>query len=112
MAGRVHAVVDGEVPADQISSHGSLFAGQEFGLADFIGLVFAVIDPDDAGVSCAGATVYLFVKGLWPTTTATKTCKEQNTCYWLVWYVWFGRAELANCFVSRRMEERKRKERG
>lgn len=51
MAGRVHAVVDGEVSADQISSHGGLFAGEEFGLADFIGLVLAVIDPDDAGVS-------------------------------------------------------------
>lgn len=51
MAGRVHAVVDREVPADQISSHGGLFAGQEFGLADFIGLVFTVIDPDDTSVS-------------------------------------------------------------
>ena len=50
----IHTVVDGEVAADEIGAHGGVFAGQGLGLVDYVGLVFAVVDADDAGVAGVG----------------------------------------------------------
>lgn len=51
--GRVHAIVDGEIPANQIGAHGGVFAGHNLGLVDFVALVLAVVDAYHAGVPCA-----------------------------------------------------------
>jgi hypothetical protein len=45
MAGRVFAIVDREVAADQVSTHGSVLVGQDFALIGGIGMIFAVVDP-------------------------------------------------------------------
>lgn len=51
MARRIHAVVDGEVAADQVGSHGRALAGERLIAADIVGSVLAVVDPHGAGVS-------------------------------------------------------------
>jgi len=45
MAGRVFAIVDREVAADQVSTHGSVLVGQDFALIGGICVIFAVVDP-------------------------------------------------------------------
>ena len=47
----VHAVVDGEVAADQVRAHCSIFLGQGLRLVNGVGLILAVIDADNASVS-------------------------------------------------------------
>lgn len=70
VATRVHAVIDGEVAADQIGAHGCIFARQGLGFVDDIRLVFAVVDPRNACVpSCCGVS---FVGWFWPAAAATE----------------------------------------
>lgn len=47
----IHAVVDGEVAADQVRAHGGILAGQQLGGTDGVGLIFAVVNADGAGVA-------------------------------------------------------------
>lgn len=49
MTGGIHAVVDGEISTNQVRAHGSIFTRYFLGLADRVGLVFAVVHTDDAG---------------------------------------------------------------
>lgn len=65
MAGGIHAVVDGEVAADEIGAHGGVFAGQGLGFVDYVGLVFAVVDADDAGVAGFGGSGGFGCCGCW-----------------------------------------------
>ena len=51
----VLSIVDREVPADQISSHGSVLACEIVGLVVGSRLVFAVVDADNACVAGTGA---------------------------------------------------------
>lgn len=71
VAGRVHAVVDGKVPANQVGSHGGVFARQCLGLPDGVGLVFPVIHAHDARVA-RGSAKWL-VKRLRPAATSAET---------------------------------------
>lgn len=54
MTSGIHAIVDGEVAADEVRAHGGVFAGQGLGFVDYVGLVFAVVDADYAGVAGVG----------------------------------------------------------
>lgn len=71
VASRIHAVVDGEVAADQIGAHGGILARQNVVLKDGVGLVFAVVDADDAGIpACASKRL---IERLRPAATSTET---------------------------------------
>lgn len=70
MAGRVHAIVDGEVAADHVRAHGGVLLGQLLGFADGVGLVFAVVDAHDAGVAIG--TRVGFVERVRPAATAAE----------------------------------------
>lgn len=48
---RIHAIIDAEVAADQVRAHGGAFARERLRGMDSVGLVFAVVDADDAGVA-------------------------------------------------------------
>lgn len=48
---RVHAVVDGEIAADQVRPHGGALAREDLGFIGDVRLVFAVVHADDAGVA-------------------------------------------------------------
>lgn len=50
MPRRVHAVVDGEIAADQVRAHGGVFAGYRRRGTGCVRLVLAVVDPHDAAV--------------------------------------------------------------
>lgn len=47
----VHAIVDGEIAADQVRAHGGVLAGQQLRGAQRVCLVFAVVHPYGAGVA-------------------------------------------------------------
>jgi hypothetical protein len=64
----VHSVIDREVAADQIGSHGGVFPGQGLGLVHRVGLVFAVVDADGTAVP-RGRSVAL-VQRVWPAPSA------------------------------------------
>ncbi|RLL94274.1 hypothetical protein CFD26_103533 [Aspergillus turcosus] len=51
MASRIHAVVDGKVPTNQVRTHGRILTGKGLGFAYGIRLVFAVVNAHNAGVS-------------------------------------------------------------
>lgn len=70
--GRVHAVVDGEIAADQVRAHGGVFAGLRLGRTDCVGDVFAVVDADDACVAFWGAVG--FVGWFGPVAAAAEAC--------------------------------------
>jgi len=72
VATRIHAVVDGEIAADQVCAHGGVFARQCFGFVDGIRLVFAVVDSRYACVPCCCGVG--FVGWFWPATAATEAC--------------------------------------
>jgi hypothetical protein len=74
MARRIHAVVDGEVPTDQVRPHGRILTGKGLGFAHGICLVFAVVDTHNAGVSAC--TCVGLVLRFWPAAASTKTCFE------------------------------------
>ena len=80
VAGRVHAITDGEVAADEVSPHGCVFAGEDFVLIGGVGMIFAVVDANDA--FDAGSGIVRLVHGLWPLSTLAKTWKaiHQHLC--------------------------------
>lgn len=51
MAGRVHAVVDGEIAANEIGAHRCVLLGQSLRFVDGVSLIFAVIDANDTSVA-------------------------------------------------------------
>lgn len=51
MSRRIHAVVDREVAADQVCTHGGALARERLIAADTVRSVLAVVDPHSAGVS-------------------------------------------------------------
>lgn len=51
MSLRIHAIVNAEVAADQVRAHGCVFARKRLRGVDGVGLVFAVVDTNDAGVA-------------------------------------------------------------
>lgn len=58
MACRVHAVIDGEVAADQVGTHGGALARKRLVTADTVCSVLAVVDPHGA---CISAVAYVGV---------------------------------------------------
>lgn len=70
MPGRVHAVVDREIAADQVRAHGGVFAGLRLGSAECVCLVLAVVDSDYACVSVWGGEG--LVGWLWPVAAAAE----------------------------------------
>ena len=54
MAGRIHAVVDGEVAADQVRTHGCVLAGKEIRFIRGVRLVLAIIDASNASIPSPG----------------------------------------------------------
>ena len=72
MAWRVHAIIDGEIPADQVGTHGSVLSGQDLGFIGCAGLVLAVIDAGNAGVADPGTIG--FVDRLGPLATSAQVC--------------------------------------
>ena len=72
VAGGIHAIIDGEVSANQVRAHGSVFARQRLVLADGVCLVFPVIHAHDAR-EARGRPKGL-VKRLRPTAASAKTC--------------------------------------
>lgn len=71
MAGGIHAVIDGEIAANQVCTHGSILTSKELRLVRCVSLVFAVVDAGNAGVSSSGAV--RLVGGLGPLATAAQT---------------------------------------
>ena len=71
MAGGIHAVIDREIAANQVCTHGSILTSEELRLICCVRLVFAVVDAGNAGVSSSGAV--RFVGWLWPLATAAQT---------------------------------------
>ena len=70
MSSRIHAVVDGEVAADQVRTHSGVLAGQSLRRADRVRLIFSIIDTDDAAVAFwSGAG---FVRWILPAATAAE----------------------------------------
>lgn len=76
MTSRIHAVVHREIPANQIRAHGSVLAGHYFRLADWVGLVFAVIHADYAG-EARGALEGVIV-WFWPVSAFAEACYCQS----------------------------------
>jgi hypothetical protein len=77
MARRIHAVVDGEVPTNQVRTHGRILTGKGLGFAYGIRLIFAVVDAHNAGVPACSCV--RFVQRFWPAAASTKTC---FSCHW------------------------------
>lgn len=50
-SGRIHPIIDGEIPADQVRPHCRILTGQCFGLICRIGLVLSVVDTCNAGIA-------------------------------------------------------------
>lgn len=50
MSRRVHAVVDGEIAADQVRAHRGVFPRRRRRPAHVVGLIFPVVDPHCADV--------------------------------------------------------------
>lgn len=71
MARGIHAVIDGEIAANQVCTHGSILTSEELRLVCRVRLVFAIVDAGDAGVSSTGAV--RFVGWLGPLATAAQT---------------------------------------
>jgi hypothetical protein len=72
MARWIHAVVDGEVPTNQVRPHGRILTGKGLGFVHRICLVFAVVDAHNAGVSAC--TFVGLVQRFWPAAASTKAC--------------------------------------
>ena len=70
--GRIHSIVDREVPADQVRPHSCILTGQCLGLVCCVSLVLSVVDTRDAGV--AALRTVCFVMRVWPLTPTAKTC--------------------------------------
>lgn len=59
----VHAIVDGEIAADQVRAHSGVLAGQQLRGAQRVGLVFAVVHPYGAGVAVDFGVVIVTIGG-------------------------------------------------
>lgn len=66
----VHAIIDREVPADQVGTHGRVLSGQDLGFIGCAGLVLAVIDAGNAGIADPGTIG--FVDRLGPLATSAQ----------------------------------------
>ena len=71
MTSRIHPIVDTEVTADQVSTHGGILACKHFVTIGCVGMVFAIIDANNAGITRVRRV--RLVQGLWPLTTLAKT---------------------------------------
>lgn len=83
MPSRVHAVIDGEVAADQVGAHRGTFASECFTTTDSICLVFAIVNANNARVAAGvGKRV---VSGLRPVAAAAEAWVGLLACY----SIWF-----------------------
>lgn len=71
VARRVHAIVDREVAADEVSTHGRVLTRERIRLVHCVGLVLAMIDPYCTAVPCR--RLVEFVPGFRPVTPAAKS---------------------------------------
>ncbi|KAE8392023.1 hypothetical protein BDV23DRAFT_151955 [Aspergillus alliaceus] len=74
MSSWIHAIVDGEVTADEICPHGGILPSQGVGLKNTVCLVFPVIDADNAGMP--GRASIGLVLGLWPAAASAETYSQ------------------------------------
>lgn len=51
MPSRVHAVIDGEVAANQVGAHRGTFTSERFIDTDSVSLVFAIVDANNARIA-------------------------------------------------------------
>lgn len=72
MARRVHSIVDGKVPTQQVGPHGSIFPGQRITRKVGVGLIFPVVHRHHASIATRGA-VGLILR-MRPAPTVTKPC--------------------------------------
>lgn len=66
VAGRIHSVIDGKVPADQISTHGRVLTGKHFACVGGVRLIFPVIDTRHTGKASTGAIGFVVRFGPFP----------------------------------------------
>ena len=71
MSRRILALVDGKVTADEVSTHGGLFSGQCFRLADSVRLIFAMVDSHRTAVP--GRCLIELVSRVGPLTSTAET---------------------------------------
>ena len=71
MACGIHAVTDAEVAADHVGAHGGILSCKRLIVVFRLGLVFAVVDADNAAVPSRRAVG--FIQWIWPVTTLAKT---------------------------------------
>ena len=72
----IHAIVDGEVSADEIRSHGGVLPGQRLRLVHHVCLILAVIDSSGAAV--ASRTLEALVHRIGPAAPAAETWEAQH----------------------------------
>lgn len=73
MASRIHPIVNGKVPAYQVSSHRSILLGKRLGRIIRVGLIFAIVHSDNTPVSGGRAVGAI----MWtrPMTAFTEACR-------------------------------------
>jgi hypothetical protein len=71
MARGILSVIHRKIAADEVSTHSCILLGKDLVLIGGIGVVLAVVDPDNA--LHASARGVCFVMGLGPLTAVTKT---------------------------------------
>ena len=76
--GRIHAVVDGEVAADEVSTHGGVLPRHRLALVEAVGLVLAMVDPDPAAVLPRRRLTGL-IQRIRPVAPAAETCRSKNS---------------------------------
>lgn len=73
VTGGVHAVVDGEIAADEVRAHGGALSGQNLRGTDHVCLVLAVVDADHARIARWGYEG--FIGRFWPAAAAAEACR-------------------------------------
>lgn len=71
MAGRIHAIVDGKIAADQVSAHGCVLASKQLASIGCISLIFAVVDTSHT--SETGARAVELIMRFGPLAAAAQT---------------------------------------
>lgn len=71
VAGRIHAIVDGKIAADQVSAHGCVLASKQLASIGCISLIFAVVDTSHT--SEAGARAVELIMRFGPLPAAAQT---------------------------------------
>lgn len=66
VAGRIHSVIDGKVPADQISTHGRVLTRKHFACVRCVRLIFPVVDTRHTGKASTGAIGFVVRFGPFP----------------------------------------------